>query len=258
MAERDDGAPAPRDVPPLVWGHRGASADARENTLAAFDLAADLGADGIELDARRSADGVLVVHHDPALPGSGPWAGHHAGRVLAELPASELPPHVPTLADALALACHRGLRVNVEIKCLPVEVDHDPTYRIVDDVVACLTETWPAGHLDRLLVTSFDPAAVVRVRQLAPGLPTGQLDARIVDRGAFVDAAAAAGHVAVHPWDPLVDAALVARAHELGLAVNPWTVDDPARMAELVALGVDGIITNVVDVARATVGPRTA
>ena len=246
---------ADRAEPPLVWGHRGASAQARENTLAAFGLAVELGADGVELDARRTADGVLVVHHDPALPATGEWAGDHPGELLAGLPADALPPHVPTLADALALLCDAGLRVNVEIKCLPIEPDFDPTYRVVDDVVECLASVWPAEHRERLLVTSFDPAAVARVRDLAPGLPTGQLDARIVDRVAFVEAAAAAGHVAVHPWDPFVDEALVARAHELGLAVNPWTVDDPVRMAELAALGVDGIITNVVDVARATLTP---
>lgn len=241
---------------PLVWAHRGASAAERENTLVAFARAAELGADGVELDARRTADGVLVVHHDPALPAEGEWAGARPGALLAELAAADVPAHVPTLAAALALLAEAGLRVNVEIKCLPVEPDFDPTYAVVDAVAACIVATWPADRLDDVLVTSFDPAAVARIRERMPELRTGQLGFDIGDRVAFVEAAAAAGHVAVHPWDPFVDAELVARAHGLGLAVNPWTVDDTARIAELAALGVDGIITNVPDTARATLRPR--
>ena len=89
----------------LVVAHRGASAAAAENTLPAFRLARELGADWVELDARRTADGVVVVHHDAHLPD---------GRILAELTADELPESVPNLAEALE-ECD-GMGVNVEIK----------------------------------------------------------------------------------------------------------------------------------------------
>src|SRR5436190_11556423 len=102
---------------PLVLGHRGASAVAPENTVAAFTRARELGADGVELDVRRSGDGVLVVHHDPDIRD----VGRIASLPLAELRAAR--PQLATLEEALA-AC-RGLVVNAEVKCLPWEPDVD-------------------------------------------------------------------------------------------------------------------------------------
>ena len=99
---------------PQVVAHRGASRAARENTLAAFDLASKLGADGIELDVRRTADGLMAVHHDAALAD---------GRLICDTTAADLPDHVPLLADALD-ACG-DLWVNIEIKNHPDDPDHD-------------------------------------------------------------------------------------------------------------------------------------
>ena len=89
------------------------------------------------------------------------------------------------------------------------------------------------------------------MRALAPELPTGLLafDLALGPRSAS-SPPRWRGHRAVNPWDPFVDEALVARAHAAGLEVNIWTVDDPERIAALAALGVDGVITNVPDVAR--------
>lgn len=233
----DSGAAKSRN--PLVIGHRGASAAFPENTLAAFRGAADAGADWVELDVRRTADGALVVHHDPVADGA----------VIVGTARADLPERIPTLAAALALCVAVDLGVNVEIKSDPDEPDFDPDYAVVDAVLALLAgDDVPRGS--RLLVTSFDPACVGRVRALAPDIPTGQLAFDLSDRDGILERAAAAGHVSVNPWDPFVDAALVEAAHGLGLAVYPWTVDAPERMAELLALGVDGIITNVPDVLR--------
>ncbi len=102
---------------PLVLGHRGAPKVAPENTIAAFARARELGADGVELDVRRSADAVLTLNHDPDLKG----VGAIAQLTLAELRAGR--PDVATLAEAFA-AC-RGLVTNVEVKCLPWEPDAD-------------------------------------------------------------------------------------------------------------------------------------
>ena len=116
---------------PLVLGHRGASAVSPENTVVAFERARDLGADGVELDVRRSRDGVLVVHHDPAIAG---------GHAIAELTWAELRaarPDLATLDEALD-AC-RGLVVNAEVKCLPWEPDADRDGSVMRATVDAVT-----------------------------------------------------------------------------------------------------------------------
>lgn len=236
---------------PKVIAHRGASRAFPENTIAAFRGAAELGADWVELDVRRTADGHLVVHHDAVLAVD--------GRAIVELRADELPAHVPSLADALAASEHRaasgdagraGMGVNIEIKSDRDEPDFDPAYRVVDEVVALVHEVFDAA---RVLVTSFDPRCVARVREVDPSVPTGLLSFDLADAAPVIERAVRDGHRALNPWDPFVTAELMALTRAAGLEVNVWTVDDPERMAELVALGVDGIITNVPDVARAVV-----
>ncbi|MFN8039912.1 MAG: glycerophosphodiester phosphodiesterase [Acidimicrobiales bacterium] len=223
---------------PRVVAHRGASRAFPENTVEAFRGAVTLGADGIELDVRRCADGTLAVHHDPTPADGGP--------PLAERTAETLPAEVPTLATALAAS--EPLWVNVEIKSDPAEPGFDPAYAVAGEVAAVLAA---AGAPERFLVSSFDPGAIAAHRAVDPSIPTGLLVFHLADLARTVARAAEAGHVALHPFDPLVDAALVDAAHAAGLAVNVWTVDDPARMVELAALGVDAIITNVPDLARA-------
>lgn len=221
---------------PLIYAHRGASAEAPENTIEAFALAREQGADGVELDVRRTADGAMAVHHDAAL---------HDGRVIVETTRSELPDSVPTLTEALD-AC-LGLIVNIEIKNSPYDVDHDPGRRLADQVVALLAER--QGR-DRVLISSFDLRTVDRVRELAPHLDTGFLSFVSPDGSAAIDLAVERGHPAVHPHESDVVATYVARAHAAGLVVNTWTVDDPQRLAGLAELGVDGVVTNVPAVAR--------
>lgn len=234
----------------LVIGHRGASAAHPENTLEAFAGAAALGADWVELDVHLTADGVAAVHHDADLPD---------GRALASLAAADLPASVPTLAAALAVCRAHDLGVNVEIKSDPRRDDFDPTYRVVDVTLAVLADGRAGADVPRAdgtaryLVTSFDPGCLDAVRR-GSTLPTGQLAGHIGDVAALVQRTVDAGHTAINPWDPFVDAAFIALAHDAGLRVFPWTVDDPERMAALADLGVDGIITNVPDVLRAVVG----
>jgi glycerophosphoryl diester phosphodiesterase len=227
----------------LVIGHRGASAAHPENTLAAFRGAIDQGADGVELDVRRTADGALALCHDEVLPD---------GRAVVDVQQAELPPAIPILAQALDV-CRPLAVVNVEIKNWPADGDFDPREQVASDVVALLHAR---GELDdgRILVSSFHLPTVDRVRELAPGLATGWLLGLSDDLGPLVDRAAAAGHVAVHPHHALVDAALVARAHDAGLAINTWTCDDPDRIRWLADLGVDAVITNVPDVALEALG----
>jgi glycerophosphoryl diester phosphodiesterase len=222
------------DLVTLVVAHRGASARYPENTVDAFRGARELGADWVELDVRRTADGRLAVHHDAHLPD---------GRAIVELDADDLPASVPDLTTALD-AC-RPLGVNVEIKNLPGDPDFDAACAIVDPVAAVLD-----GRAQSILVSSFHAPTLDRVREAAPSVATALLTFTLTDAARTVDNAVGAGHVALHPFDATVDATLVALCHERGLAINVWTVDDPGRIAELAALGVDGIVTNVPDIAR--------
>jgi len=221
-----------------VIAHRGASAAYPENTVEAFRGAQRLGADMVELDARRTADGRIVVHHDAHLPD---------GRAIHEVEARDLPRHLPSLADALDACGPMG--VNIEIKNWPSDPDFEPT-DIVAAAVVDLADR--VDRPDRLLVSCFHRPTIDHVRKWRPGLATGYLHARIDGPTALAEAVAH-GHGALHPWDPLVNAELVRAAHSEGVRVNVWTVDGPDRMAELVSWGVDGIVTNVPDIARAVV-----
>ena len=222
---------------PIVIAHRGASAAFPENTVEAFHGALEAGADWVELDARRTADGALIVHHDAVLPD---------GRAIVELPATALPASIPTLAEALD-AC-AGMGVNIEIKNNAPDPDFDPTEIVAAGVISLLAER---DGRDDVLISSFNPATLLHLRNAAPHLDTALL---VVEPPAdVVEQLVAAGHEALHPYDWWVTPQLVADCHAAGLAVNVWTVDDPARMQELLDHGVDGLCTNVPDVARSLV-----
>jgi glycerophosphoryl diester phosphodiesterase len=226
---------------PLVVAHRGASKAERENTIQAFRTAKTLGAFMVELDVRRSADGAMVVHHDPTI----------GDRLIKGMRTDELPEYVPNLADSLD-ACE-GLEVNIEIKNDVSEPDHDATCSLADDVVELLRTR---GDGDRMLISSFDLATIDRVRVLAPDLRTGYLFMYPTsDVHELLQNVAAKGHVAIHPYRKVTIKGLVDEAHANGLAVNVWTVDDPEEMKRLAGLGVDAIITNVPDIANATLTP---
>jgi glycerophosphoryl diester phosphodiesterase len=229
---------------PLVFAHRGASRAAPENTIAAFRRARELGADGVELDVRRTADNVLVVHHDADLDGFGllhtqPFDALRAAR-----------PRVPTLAEALA-AC-RGMLVNVEVKCLPWEPDADDDAHAVMRAVAAMVR----ADAPDAIISSFNLAAVDACRMVAPELATAWLTSgQAVVAGA--DVAAEHGHPWLHPDRRAAHEAAAAgmdAAHARGVRVDVWTVDEPEMIRALANAGVDAIVTNVPDVAVAALG----
>lgn len=217
----------------VIIAHRGASAAELENTLPAFRRAVAMGADGIELDVRRTADDRLVVHHDPRLAD---------GRAVRHTRRDALPDHVPDLTAALD-AC-AGAFVNIEIKNDPTEPDFDPSEWVAHRTCALLERGGPGP---RWLISSFRFETVARCRVLDPHLRTAWLVATA--DAATIERTASAGHAAIHPWEATLTAAQIRDAHAAGLAVNTWTCDDPARLAELLAWGVDGICTNVPDLA---------
>ena len=224
-----------------VIAHRGASRAERENTVAAFRRAAELGADMVELDVRRSADGGLVVHHDAHLGD---------GRAVCSVAEADLPDHVPTLDDALD-AC-AGMAVNIEIKNDPAEPGFDADRTVSDEVSALVRAR---GETDRILVSSFDRPSLDRLRAVAdPPIATAWLVT--APPAEVVDVLVTGGHQALHPWWQAVDQPLIERCHRAGLAVNVWTCDEPAAMDRLAAWGVDGICTNVPDVAVAVLRDR--
>lgn len=220
-----------------IVAHRGASLDHPENTLAAFRGAREQGADGVELDVRRTSDSQLAISHDAHLSD---------GRLLREVEAGDLPEGVPLLDAALDVL--EGLFVNIELKNIPTEADFDAGHTIAQLVVDHLATRAAIGEI---LISSFSLDVIDRVHELAPQLPTGWLIFDLADREQVLDLTVERGHSAFHPFANHVDQPLVDHAHERGLALNTWTVDEPDRIRALAEMGVDAIITNAPAIARA-------
>ncbi len=226
----------------MIVAHRGASKAAKENTVEAFHLARTLGAAMVELDVRRTSDNALAIHHDP----------HIDGVAIVSMSRAELPTWVPLLDEALD-ACE-GMEVNIEIKNDQTEIDFDETRSLVPAVIELLRVR---GDGDRMLISSFDRTTVRAVRAQEPTLRTGFLfTIPELPLDEFMASVAAEGHVAVHPNRYAATAELCEAAHNVGLAVNVWTVDKPDEMVRLAANGVDAIITNLPDVGIATLAAR--
>lgn len=204
---------------PEIIAHRGASRERPENTLAAFERAAELGADGCEFDVHLHADGVLRVHHDPLKPG-------------ATLPAS-----VPTLEDVLALHRRHGLTAYAELKgpgCAPGSLA-----ALVSAGVNCA-------------VHAFDHRQIAQARAIAPHVPRGVLEVSYpIDR--LHALTMVGGRDLWRQW-PFVDAELVEEAHAAGCRIVAWTVNDPMEMERLSKLGVDALCTDDVALARRVIG----
>ena len=225
-----------------MQAHRGSpdpDSGIRENTLEAYARARALGADGVELDVRLTADGGLAVHHDPVIEGAGP---------VHELATADLPAHVPLLADALA-AC-AGMVVNIEVKNLPTEPAFDPDDRCARDVVDLVEAL---GTRDAVIVSSFWPGALTAVRASGSGIRTGLLVVPSIGPAAAVSGAVDLGCAAVHLPVGLVSPGTVSAAHGAGLAVAAWTVADEVALAAVLGAGVDTVVTDDVGMARRVV-----
>jgi glycerophosphoryl diester phosphodiesterase len=219
--------------PPLAeapeWiAHRGAPREFPENTLPSFERAVERGADAVELDVHATADGVVVVHHDPVLSKvasaehrglkieSTPWATIRT----AEIGSSTL---IPTLAQVLDLLAARA-RVYVEIKGRGIE------QTVIDVIRRSRAEC---------AIHSFDHDAVERASKIAPEIPRGILFDRYP--GDVVAAMRRVSARDVWPDETLIDVDLAQRVHEAGGRVIAWTVNDAAEASRLLAMGVDGI-----------------
>ena len=221
---------------PIIYGHRGARAHARENTVAAYALAIEHGADGVELDVRRSRDGAIIIHHeDRAEPGAPTFISQDLSTIRAATP------WVPTLDEAWMAIGDEAL-LNVEIKNDIDEADFDQSRRIAADVVRWVEST---GESDRILISSFDGVALAAVRDRAPDLATGLLAAASVHPMKAIEWAKRDGHVSVNLSKGVVledPAGLVSAAEPLRLMV--WTVNDPADAVALAEGGVDALFSD--------------
>jgi glycerophosphoryl diester phosphodiesterase len=212
----------------LVVAHRGDHSASRENTLDAFQAAIAAGADMIEFDVHRSADGVLVVNHDDAILG-GPIAALEFA-TLQRL-AGSCGYALPRAADVAALAKGR-IRLDAEIKQPGIEA-------------ALLAAFFDAGlAIDDFVVTSFYRDVLSAVSAVAPTVRTGFLVEARAGRGAL-DGFAAVGAAFFAPEWPLLDDEMLQSAHGAGVELLPWTVNDADTIRRLLAAdAVSGIITD--------------
>jgi len=219
----------------LIYGHRGASAHVRANTVEAYALAIELGADGVELDVRPSRDGVIIIHHDDRpSAGAPPFIDLDFDEIRATTP------WVPTLDEAWDAIGPTAL-LNIEIKNDEREADYDLTHQM-----AVAVADWLAAHEtgNRVLVSSFNRDSLAVLKDLAPDVPTGQLAAAL-GLSVVIEEARSDGHVSVNL--PLVQTLPDAeRIVEVAgdLAVLVWTVNDPDHAITLAEAGVSGIFTD--------------
>jgi glycerophosphoryl diester phosphodiesterase len=238
----------------MVFAHRGGAALRPENTMLAFDHGLSLGADGLEFDVRLSRDGIVVVHHDPTLDrttsGTGPLAAHTAEE-LARLDAGYRfdgfrgkAGGVPRLDDVLRRFA--GARFIIELKM------NDPAlaYRTIDAVRA-------AGAVERTALGSFGTRVLRAARAYEPRIATGasREETRLALYRSWVR-----WPVRRPPYNEfqvpemagstrVVSPRFVKYAHQAGVKVRVWTVDDAADMRRLLTWGVDALISDRPDLA---------
>ncbi len=239
---------------PFVIAHRGASADAPENTLAAFGLGISQGADGVELDVHLTKDGKLAVIHDHRLDrtttGTGLVKDKTMGELVSEDAGSWFSPayagiRIPELNEVLALL-PAGYIVNIEIKNGPV------FYPQIGRKLAEILQDWKGRH--QYVISSFDHQVLTEVHTADPDLPLGLLyEAQLFNPAVYVNTLPYPVY-SLHVFQHFATRAFVEAAHTVGLQVFTYTVDDKDDLARVYAAGVDGIICNHPQRARALLG----
>lgn len=221
----------------MILAHRGACRVRYENTAEAIRVAAEMGADGVELDVRMTLDEKLILCHDESLKGT-----VLSDSTLSDLRSVDLDGlTIATVEEALDVA--GDLLVNLELK-RPAKGKLGVFANKFIDVVG--------GFGGRLIVSSFFTEILEVVAHGLPrGAKVGVLSGIAYDSDGrlAVEAAASRDYAVALPQDPAVTEGTVEKAHSEGLQAITWTVDDPARIRELASMGIDGIITNEPDVA---------
>ena len=238
---------------PLVWAHRGASGYAPENTLAAFQKAVDLDADGVELDIQLTKDDQIVVIHDETIDRTSDGKGWVKDYTLEELRAfnyNRTKPEykhadIPTMREVFELLKPTELFINIEIKTGVV------FYEKIEEKILALTKEM--GMEDRVCYSSFNHYTVTRIHELKSDAEVGFLYADgPIDMPSY---GVKHGVNALHPalYNLQYDG-FVKECKEKGLKLNVWTVNERPYMEMCCQYGVDAIITNYPDIAKEVVG----
>lgn len=207
----------------MIIAHRGASADARENTIAAFRLAIAQGADGLECDLRMSADGQIVISHDDSLNRT-----HGLPIRIAEATAAELAVYdVPTLAETLATVRGHLPLINLELK---------------EPIVPETLDATIGAEADGIVLSSFDTRIIADTRAALPRLPFWLLT--LQGTNTAIAEARELGCVGIHVWHRTATPRFIAHAGRAGFPVYVWTLDDLRRAGILAGRGIAGITTN--------------
>lgn len=247
----------------LVVAHRGASTEAPENTMEAYRLAVEAGADAIELDVHLTADGQLAVIHDDTLERTTDASGTVAQLTMDEIRRADAGHHF-SAEDAAFPFRGKGLRVPAlpeVLEWLPAGVG-----LVVEVKARAATEaTVAALRASRVRaagaasVISFDPDTINRAHELDPGLMTGYLLVPGENFDRALTFAVERGHGAVHPYEAdlgLDPAPLLSQAVAYGRQVGCYVVNEPDRMRHLAAHGLWGFVTDLPRIARQALGPR--
>lgn len=229
---------------PIIFGHRGASGYAPENTISAFRMAQKMGSHGLEFDVQLTKDGVPVVIHDETLDRTTDLKGQvstynwkqiqkaDAGSWLDTRWSGE---HIPSLEEVLRE--FSDLLLNIELKNSIV------TYPGLEEKVLTLIRKY--CQIDNVIVSSFNHQSLLKVKKLEPLIKTGILyEEEPTDA---VHYSLQLGANAVHPDFRLLTKEKTAAFHERGLFVNTWTVNERVDVEKMIRIGVDGIITNYPD-----------
>jgi glycerophosphoryl diester phosphodiesterase len=226
-----------------IYAHRGASNDAPENTLAAFRLAMEQGAEGIELDVQMTADGQLVVIHDETLDRTTNGHGLVVAHTYEEIKGLDASAKfgrgyrdepIPLLREVLELIEPTQLELNIELKNGIIRYDG------MEESVVRLVKEY--GMEKRVNLSSFNHYSIVKLKSLAPEIETAILYvAGLYEPWNY---AKTVGAGALHPYFYSVVPEIVVEAHQFGLKVRPYTVDEDRDIRKMIEAGVDAVITN--------------
>ena len=228
---------------PLIWGHRGASGHAPENTLPAFKMAADMGADGVELDIQMTSDGVIVVCHDETIDRTSSGAGWLKDFTFDQLRRLDFSNgngayegvKIPTMEEVFDLLDPTGLVINIEIKTGIIFYDR------IEEKILELTKR--KGWEDRVIYSSFNHYTVRRIKELDPAAKVGLLYADgPIDMPGYGHRL---GADALHPaFYNLQYPQFMEDSRRYGLDINVWTVNSEKELLACREYGVNAVITN--------------
>jgi len=224
-----------------IWAHRGSRTRAPENTLAAFDLSVEEGADGIELDVHLTSDGHLVVRHDAEVVLPEGEVARIGGLTLEDLRHVDVGGvwgfhGVPTLEEVYDLLAPTGVELNVEAKSA------DAYYEGIEDALIATRDA--SGMADRVVFSSFNHYTLRNLRQRDPEARVAALYGDgLVDPWRYLKGA---GFDEVHPFYPnLLIPGAIEGLLDAGIAVRPWTVNEMDLWIRFIEAGIDGIITDL-------------